>query len=88
MQRCTRIAVLTAQPSGVSPSRLWTTRFVARTCQPYWTGWVLIWILPQITVIIFTLRADIQTDKLQKEQDALEQEWGEEVKTGKRKTLS
>lgn len=48
-------------------------------------GWILIWMLPQLTVIFFTVRADIKTDKLQREQASLLAEWGEEVKTGKRK---
>lgn len=45
-------------------------------------GWMMIWVLPQVTLIIFTMRADVKTKNLQKEQDELLDEWGEEVKTG------
>ncbi len=45
-------------------------------------GWMLIWILPQITLFFFTLRADMKTKKLLEEQKELTAEWGEEVKTG------
>jgi hypothetical protein len=45
-------------------------------------GWMLIWILPQITLVVFTIRADLKKTKLQEDQVKLLDEWGEEVKTG------
>ena len=45
-------------------------------------GWILIWILPQITLIIYTIRADVNAKKLHKDQESLLDEWGDEVKTG------
>ncbi len=45
-------------------------------------GWVTIWLFPQITVIIYALRADTKINKLKKERDELIEEWGEEVKEG------
>ena len=43
-------------------------------------GWMLIWILPQITLIFFTVRADMKKNKILAEQDKLLDEWGEELK--------
>jgi len=45
-------------------------------------GWVTIWLFPQITVIIYAVRADNKISKLKKERDELIEEWGEEVKEG------
>ncbi|MCE3233240.1 MAG: hypothetical protein K0R98_1497 [Rickettsiaceae bacterium] len=48
-------------------------------------GWMLIWILPQITLVIFTMRADMKKTTLIEEQARLLDEWGEEVRTGSRR---
>jgi hypothetical protein len=45
-------------------------------------GWMLIWILPQITLVVFSMRADLKKSRLQEDQFKLLDEWGEEVKTG------
>lgn len=45
-------------------------------------GWVTIWLFPQVTLIIFTFRADMKMQKLKQEQETLIEEWGEEVKSG------
>ena len=46
-------------------------------------GWMLIWILPNLSLIVITARADMQTKALLDEQAKLVDEWGEEIKTGK-----
>ncbi len=43
-------------------------------------GWLTIWLFPQVTVIIFAMRAESKINKLQEEQKKLIEEWGEEVK--------
>lgn len=48
-------------------------------------GWMLIWVMPQITLIFFTLRADIKTKNLLEDQKRLLDEWGDEVKSGNRR---
>ncbi len=45
-------------------------------------GLMLIFLLPNITAIIFTLKAEIKLKKLVSEQETLTGEWGEEVKKG------
>jgi hypothetical protein len=51
-------------------------------------GWMMIWILPNLTLILITARADMKTKKLMSEQKKILDEWGAEVKTGKpRKSL-
>jgi hypothetical protein len=45
-------------------------------------GWMLIWILPQITLMVFTLKADMKKKALKEEQVKLLDEWGEEVTDG------
>lgn len=45
-------------------------------------GWVVIWLFPQITVIIFSARAESKIEKLKREREELVDEWGEEVKEG------
>lgn len=45
-------------------------------------GWVLIWIMPQITLVFFTVRADMKRRKLMEEQTKMLDEWGDEVRTG------
>jgi hypothetical protein len=46
-------------------------------------GWMMIWMIPQTTLMIFTMRAEMKTKVLKEEQAKLLDEWGEEVKTGK-----
>jgi len=46
-------------------------------------GWMLIWVLPQMTMMVYTVRADVKRKRLINEQNAMLAEWGEEVKTGK-----
>ena len=46
-------------------------------------GWMLIWILPNLSLIIITARADMQIRSLLDDQERLSNEWGEEIKTGK-----
>lgn len=43
-------------------------------------GWLIIHLLPQITFLIFTLRADINKRRISSFQDMLLKEWGEEIK--------
>lgn len=45
-------------------------------------GLMLIFVLPHISAIIFTFRAEIKLSKLKKEQEELKEEWGDEVRTG------
>ncbi|PIR39539.1 MAG: hypothetical protein COV35_03240 [Alphaproteobacteria bacterium CG11_big_fil_rev_8_21_14_0_20_39_49] len=46
-------------------------------------GWMLIWILPNLSLIFITARADMQTKALKNEQKKLLDEWGEDIITGK-----
>lgn len=46
-------------------------------------GWMMIWVIPQTTLMIFTMRADMKINALKEEQEKLLDEWGDEVKTGK-----
>lgn len=46
-------------------------------------GWMLVWLVPRLTLIVITVRADIKTQKLVAEQKVLLDEWGPEIKTGK-----
>lgn len=46
-------------------------------------GLMLIFVLPNIMAIAFSLKAEYKLNKLIKEQEELVEEWGEEVKTGK-----
>jgi len=46
-------------------------------------GVMLIFVLPNITSIIFTLKAEYKLQNLIKEQEVLVDEWGEEVKRGR-----
>lgn len=48
-------------------------------------GWIIIWLLPQITQIIFTIRTEIKYNRIKEEQAKLIHEWGEEIKLGKTK---
>lgn len=48
-------------------------------------GWMLIWIMPNVTMVIFAVRADVKTRRLKTEQAALLDEWGNEVRTGKKR---
>jgi len=48
-------------------------------------GWIMIWVFPQVSLIIFNIRADMKLSKLRKEQDELLVEWGEELKSKKSK---
>lgn len=43
-------------------------------------GWMLIWVVPQITLLIFTIRADVKMKKLKAEQEEMLDEWGEGLK--------
>ena len=43
-------------------------------------GLMLIFVLPNITAIIYTVKAEIQLKKLLDEQERLTEEWGDEVK--------
>lgn len=43
-------------------------------------GWVMIWVIPQITLIIYAMRSEMRITKLKKEQDDIVDEWGEDVK--------
>ena len=45
-------------------------------------GWLAIWLTPQITSVIFNVRADIRVKKLEISQKKLVEEWGEQVKAG------
>lgn len=45
-------------------------------------GLLLIFVLPNITAIIFSLKAEYKLNKLLNEQEKLVEEWGEEVKKG------
>ena len=47
-------------------------------------GLMLIYVLPNITAIIFTLKAEMKLRKLIKEQEEITEEWGEKVKKGVR----
>lgn len=46
-------------------------------------GWMLIWILPNLSLIFITARADMQVKALESQQKQLLDEWGEEITTGK-----
>jgi len=46
-------------------------------------GWAMIWVFPRVTLLIFTVRAEIKTNRLLEIQQKLEEEWGEKVKGGK-----
>lgn len=48
-------------------------------------GGMMIWVVPEVTSILFSLRADIKTTSLLSEQEGLLTEWGEEVKSGKKR---
>lgn len=50
-------------------------------------GWMLIWLVPRLSLIVITARADMKTKKLVTEQKNLLDEWGPEVKTGKPRQL-
>ena len=45
-------------------------------------GWVLIWVIPQITAAIFNVRADNRVAQITKLQHILIEEWGPEIKEG------
>lgn len=45
-------------------------------------GWITIWLFPQVTVIIFAMRAESKIQKLKDEQEELLEEWGDAVKEG------
>jgi hypothetical protein len=49
------------------------------------TGLIMIWLIPQITLIIFTIRSDIRAKNMEREQEALIAEWGEKVKQSTKK---
>jgi hypothetical protein len=44
---------------------------------------MLIFILPNIMAIAFSLKAEYKLNKLVSEQESLVEEWGEDVKKGK-----
>lgn len=46
-------------------------------------GVMLIFVLPNITAIIFTLKAEYKLGTLKSQQEALIEEWGEEVSSGR-----
>lgn len=48
-------------------------------------GLLMIWIIPQITLIIFSFRADYKIANLRAEQEELLEEWGEELQAKKKK---
>jgi hypothetical protein len=45
-------------------------------------GWAMIWMVPQITAAIFTVRAEIRVGRLKRSQDQLVEEWGISVSEG------
>lgn len=45
-------------------------------------GWVIIWVVPQITAAIFNVRAENKVENITKLQEVLVQEWGPEIKEG------
>lgn len=45
-------------------------------------GMILIWMFPQVSMLIYTLRTEIKVMHLQDEQNLLLKEWGEGIKEG------
>jgi hypothetical protein len=43
-------------------------------------GWMLVWLLPQLTVILFTMRAESRVEELERRQERIMAEWGDAVK--------
>lgn len=48
-------------------------------------GWAVIWLVPNITQIVFIVKTEIKYNLLKEEQESLIEEWGEEIKLGKTK---
>lgn len=44
-------------------------------------GCIMIWIMPQLTILFFLIRAEIRSSRIEKEQKELVDEWGEEITT-------
>jgi hypothetical protein len=51
-------------------------------------GWLLIWLLPNLSSLFITFRADMRVKSLLTQQKELLEEWGEEVKTGRMRARS
>lgn len=58
---------------------LWVWLFVYGTAS---MGWVMIWIVPQITVLVLAFRAEFKIKNFKARQKELTTEWGEEVTQG------
>lgn len=43
-------------------------------------GWVMLWIMPQITVVFFIAKVTFRVERLKSEQNKLIEEWGERVR--------
>lgn len=43
-------------------------------------GWMIVWLMPQLTIFVFTMRAESRVYQLEKRQNLIVEEWGEEVK--------
>jgi hypothetical protein len=59
--------------------QMWIFVFVAAGL-----GWAMIWMIPQITVAIFSIRAEMRIRRLEISQKRLVDEWGGEVSEGTR----
>lgn len=49
------------------------------------TGWAIVWLLPNITQVIFVIRTELKHNRLEDKQQELIDEWGKEVSLGKTK---
>ncbi|MBL0319411.1 MAG: hypothetical protein IPP74_09035 [Alphaproteobacteria bacterium] len=52
----------------------WLISYTAASC-----GWLLVWSIPQITMLIYISRSDSRGKRLHNSQERLIEEWGQEV---------
>lgn len=50
-------------------------------------GWMMVWIIPQLSMVFYNLKANMIFKRLENENKEMVEEWGEEVKTGAKKKI-